>query len=224
VIMSRQYLLKNATDIKALAERLSSCPEVVKYDSGGESEAEAIAYDFAHIEESSRKLLDEHFPRLAENIVEPSDICGVLDAIGDELLHVEYHIKDSNFYRYLQVETDSTKMHTTGEAPSRDDEGRANALAELVSRCPEVVELDQGEPGESTKLAQSLMELEASIRKIVGDQFPRLIEGCPEPSQTHDLLLEMGDEFRRVLIAIETPRFYAYVIQSGNWPEAQPGE
>ncbi len=155
--VGKQYLFGDSSDLEALAERLSSCAEVAKYDSGGESEAEAVAYDFAHLEESFRKLLNEHFPRLAENIVEPSEICGVLDAIGDELLHVEYHIKDSNFYRYLQTETDSAKMHTMGEAPSRNDEGRANALAELVSRCPEVAELDQGEHGESTKLAQSLI-------------------------------------------------------------------
>lgn len=99
--MRARRLLKDATDLKALAERLSKCPEVAKLDKGEEREAWTLAHTFGDLEESFRKFLEDQLPRLIQDQLEVSEIHDLLLEIGEELRHILYHIKDPKFYRYL---------------------------------------------------------------------------------------------------------------------------
>lgn len=114
--MNTRRLLRDATDLKALAERLSRCPEVTKLDEGKEMEAWTLAHAFGDLEESFRKFLEDQLPRLTQDQLEASEIHDLLLEIGEEFRHVLYHIKDPNFYRYLR--------HEGGRRNSRKSGGR----------------------------------------------------------------------------------------------------
>jgi len=58
--MNQQSLLGDQATRKALAGRLSICPEVTKYDQGDEKEAGVLAQAFGDLEESFRAFLDVH--------------------------------------------------------------------------------------------------------------------------------------------------------------------
>ena len=105
--MSGRRLLSDAVALKALAEHLSTCKAVTKFDQGDEREAWTLAHAFGDLEESLRRLLEEQLPRLAEGQLEESEMHNLLLEIGEEFRHILYHIKDPKFYRYLSDQCDS---------------------------------------------------------------------------------------------------------------------
>ncbi|MFQ5705687.1 MAG: hypothetical protein ACE5HV_17745 [Acidobacteriota bacterium] len=99
--MSEDSILGHTDALTALAERLSKCPAVSRLDTEEEREAWTLAHAFSDLEESFRKFLIEHLPRLSDANLEDSEIEGLLLEIGEELRHVLYHIRDPRFFRYL---------------------------------------------------------------------------------------------------------------------------
>ena len=99
--MKEPQLLADQVTRKSLADRLSKCPEVTKYDTGGEKEAGTLAQAFGDLEESFRSFLDEQLPRLMNDQASPTELFDALLDIGEELRHILYHIHDPKFYRYL---------------------------------------------------------------------------------------------------------------------------
>ncbi len=80
--MSEPIHLKDQTALKRLAERLSQCPEVTKYDQGEEKEAGVLAHSFGDLEESFRTFLKEQLPRLMDEHATPAERVGKI--IADE--------------------------------------------------------------------------------------------------------------------------------------------
>lgn len=99
--MKSQLILNDAESVKRLAERLSQCESVSKFDHGAEKEAWTLAHSFQDIEQSLRSFLDKLLPKLCDERLSESEIHEVLLEIGEEFRHVIYHIKDPKFYRYL---------------------------------------------------------------------------------------------------------------------------
>jgi len=105
--MSGRRLLSDALALKALAERLSTCRAVTKFDKGEEREAWTLSHAFGDLEESFRKCLEELLPKLMEGHLEGLEIHDLLLEIGEEFRHILYHIKDPKFYRYLSDEREN---------------------------------------------------------------------------------------------------------------------
>ncbi len=101
--MSTERILKNVAAWERLAERLSKCAEVTRFD-GQEKEAWTLAHAFADLEESFRVFLDDQLPKLAQENLEPEEMHDLLLDIGEEFRHILYHIQDPKFYRYLTPE------------------------------------------------------------------------------------------------------------------------
>jgi|SRR5437588_3364649 len=99
--MSERILLGDQIIRKALADRLSKCPEVTKYDVGDEREAGVLAHAFGDLEESFNAFLDHQLPRLMNDEASPAELFDALLEIGEEFRHILYHIHDPKFYRYL---------------------------------------------------------------------------------------------------------------------------
>jgi hypothetical protein len=98
----RNKIITTPEDVARLAERLSRCPEVTRYDAGEHKEAWALAGSFADLEASFRTLLDEQFPKLAQGNLPPPETCDLLLDIGEEFRHILYHIlEQQKFYKYL---------------------------------------------------------------------------------------------------------------------------
>ncbi len=90
-------------------------------------------------------------------------------------------------------------------------------LAGRLSRCSEVTRYDAGEHREAWALAGSFADLEGSFRALLDEQLPRLAEGNLPPSETYDLLLDIGEEFRHILYHIlEQQKFYKYLVPEGT--------
>jgi hypothetical protein len=102
--MNERRLLGDAVVLKGLAERLSTCKAVTKFDVCEEREAWTLAHAFADLEESFRRFLEEQLPRLAQGQLKESEVHDLLLEIGEEFRHILYHIKDPKFYRYLGPE------------------------------------------------------------------------------------------------------------------------
>lgn len=90
----RTLILKDQTAVKRVAERLSQCPEVTKYDQGEEKEAGVLAHSFGDLEESCSVFLNEHLPKLLDEQATVAELCEVLFEIGEEFRHILYHIHD----------------------------------------------------------------------------------------------------------------------------------
>jgi hypothetical protein len=99
--MNRQKLLADQSVRKALAGRLSKCPDVTKFNKGDEKEAGVLAHAFGDLEESFCAFLDEQLPRLMDDQASPAELFDALLDIGEEFRHILYHIHDPRFYRYL---------------------------------------------------------------------------------------------------------------------------
>lgn len=99
--MKDQVLDGRPNSIKALADRLSKCPDVTRYDREDEKEAWVLAITFGELEGSFNKFLYEQLPKLTDEQATPSELYDLLLDIGEEFRHILYHIRDPKFYRYL---------------------------------------------------------------------------------------------------------------------------
>jgi hypothetical protein len=98
----------SADRIEQLAERLSSCPQVSRFDGPGHNEAWTLAHALVDIQESL-----ERFKAVAAQLQEGSngvpEIKDRLLEIGEEFRHVLYHIRDPRFFRYLFEDGESKR-------------------------------------------------------------------------------------------------------------------
>jgi hypothetical protein len=99
----RNRVIKTVEDLNQLAERLSQCPEVSRFDEGKQKEAWALADTFADIEGEFREFLDEQLPKLVQS--EGEELSGLLFEIGVAFQHIMHHIiEHQQFYKYLVPE------------------------------------------------------------------------------------------------------------------------
>jgi hypothetical protein len=96
---------------KELANILSQCKQVTKYDEGDNKEAWTMSHAFIDLETSFSKFSDELLPKLLNKNLSEKEIQKILIDIGEEFRHILYHIKDPKFYNYLNIseKTDNQK-------------------------------------------------------------------------------------------------------------------
>jgi hypothetical protein len=99
----RNKIIRTMEDMNRLAERLSKCPEVSRFNDGEHKEAWALADTFADIETEFRDFLDEYLPKLVRS--EGEELSGLLFEIGVAFQHIMHHIiEHQKFYKYLVPE------------------------------------------------------------------------------------------------------------------------
>jgi len=99
----RNKIIKTMEDMNRLAERLSKCPEVSRFNDAEHKEAWALADTFADIEGEFREFLDEQLPKLVQS--EGEELSGLLFEIGVAFQHIMHHIVEhQKFYKYLVPE------------------------------------------------------------------------------------------------------------------------
>ena len=86
---------------KQLAEQLAKLPKVTRHDEGERKEAWVLSHSFLDLEESFKKFIDEQLPRLSNENLSNEEIDDVLQDIGDNFMHILYHIHDPKIYSYL---------------------------------------------------------------------------------------------------------------------------
>ena len=103
--MTDAPFLGTAEQINRFARTLARYHCVTKFDRSSEPEAGALAHAFSDLEQSVRTLLCELLPKLVAGNLSEQEAYDLLLQIGEELRHIQYHIRDSRFYNYLQEET-----------------------------------------------------------------------------------------------------------------------
>ncbi len=91
------------------------------------------------------------------------------------------------------------------------DAAALKALAEQLAKCHKGTKFNQGKHQEAGTLVHSFGDLETSFRRFLEEQLPRLVQRSLTESEIHDLLLEIGEEFRHILYHIKDPKFYRYL-------------
>jgi hypothetical protein len=76
---------------------------------------------------------------------------------------------------------------------------------------PSVKRLDDADHSEAEALAHAFIDLESSFQKFVQEQLPKLVDADLTSEALHDLLLDIGEEFRHILYHLKDPRFYRYL-------------
>jgi hypothetical protein len=84
-------------------------------------------------------------------------------------------------------------------------------LRSRLSQLPSVTRFDDGEHSEAETLAHAFIDLEGSFQKFLEEQLPKLFDADLTNEALHDLLLDMGEEFRHILYHLKDPRFYRYL-------------
>jgi Zn-dependent oligopeptidase len=69
-----------------------------------EEAAWELATSLADIEEASKRYVNDLMPRLVAADVAEEELADLLHAIGEELRHVLYHVRDARYFGYLQDE------------------------------------------------------------------------------------------------------------------------
>jgi len=96
--------------------------------------------------------------------------------------------------------------HLLGTGP------KLKALADYLATCPQVTRYDTGDEREAWTLTHTFADLEASFRKFLEEQLPKLTEGELPPDDIYSLLLEIGEELRHILYHARDARFYRYLL------------
>ena len=86
-----------------LANVLSKCKKVTRYDSEEEKEAWTLAHAFLDLDGSFKKFSNDLLPKLFNENLSEEEIFDLLLDIGEEFRHILYHIQDSKFYDHLNV-------------------------------------------------------------------------------------------------------------------------
>ncbi len=94
------------------------------------------------------------------------------------------------------------------------DGASVKALAERLATCEAVSRFDTAEEREAWTLTHAFSDLEGSFRVYLDALLPRLVQGDLSPEEVHDLLLDIGEEFRHIAYHLNDTRFYTvYMAQ-----------
>ncbi|HJZ23915.1 MAG TPA: hypothetical protein VJ201_05640 [Candidatus Babeliales bacterium] len=99
--MSR--LLGKTKEMLELSKKISNCTQIKKYDKPdlkGDPESWVIVYSLSEIEESCQKITQDLLNKLNQ-AEKPQEVFDVLSDIREELRHILYHIKDSEFFKIV---------------------------------------------------------------------------------------------------------------------------
>lgn len=84
-----------------LAKQLERVHQVARYDTADEKQAAKLAFDLLDLADSCRVISDNHLRALNDSSLPPEALHAVLIDIGEELRHILWHIRNSEFYSYL---------------------------------------------------------------------------------------------------------------------------
>mgnify|MGYP000492393455 CR=1 FL=1 len=233
----KQKKILTSRKMTQLAERLSRCPDVTRFNEGRWREEWVLAYCFDGIEDSARDFLNDHLPGIMRLNIEEEELTNLLVVeILEDFRHTLYHIRKPRFYGYLQKE-DSARLSKAGrnqtarpreehaslaglfkEARSRED------LTARLARLPQVKQYDTDDWKEAEAIVDCFAGVAASFRDLLDDQFPKLTKHRLRPEEACHLLLQIGANFLRILKHIKASQFYWYLLEplDQEWIE-RPG-
>jgi hypothetical protein len=99
--MTKRIKLLTVERVIALERRLSSVPEVARFNSPDEPQGHTITHALSGWEDSFATVLDDLLPKLVSDNTPTDELNDILQQVGDELRHILYHIHDAKYFDYL---------------------------------------------------------------------------------------------------------------------------
>lgn len=90
------------------------------------------------------------------------------------------------------------------------DVKKESQLAERLQKTEPVSRYDNDSHREAWAIAHAFSDLEEAFERFSHELLPLLI-GEQSPQRQRDILLDMGEEFRRILYHLSELRFYRYL-------------
>jgi len=98
------------------------------------------------------------------------------------------------------------------DAPQNAWSEKLSSLAATLAQSPEVTKYDTASEKQAWTMAHAFTDLEGSFRTFLNEQLPKLRDNHLTPQEIHDLLLDIGEEFRHILYHINDPEFYKRLL------------
>src|SRR5579862_6496529 len=89
---------------------------------------------------------------------------------------------------------------------------RLSKLAAKLAQCPAVTKDDTANESQAWTMAHAFTDLETSFQVFIDEQIPKLLEENLTPQEIHDLLLDIGEEFRHIIYHINDPQLYKRLL------------
>lgn len=89
--------IKDISDVKKLAETLSKCPEIAKYNQKGHDESWELALALDDMEKAFLKIYEDLVPKLLDN----KDASDTMHDISEEVRHIDYHMRACKYFECL---------------------------------------------------------------------------------------------------------------------------
>ncbi len=96
--------MEYAEEFKKLANILNKSKKVNSLDKDDHIECEVLAHSLLDIRDSCKEIVNRLLPRLFSSEISEGEIEDVLLGVGEELRHIIYHIRATNYYDYLKEE------------------------------------------------------------------------------------------------------------------------
>lgn len=208
-----------------VAERLSRCPEVTRFNEGRWNEEWALAWCFDGVEDSARDFLNDHLPGIVRLNIGEEELSDLLIEILEDFRHTLYHMQEPKFYSYLWRENNTgfspvgrnqtaTPREENSSLASSFKEGKSREdLTKRLARLPQVKQYDTDEWKEADAIVECFAGVAASFRDLLNDQFPKLTKLRLRPEETHNLLLQIGENFREIRKHIHGSRYYWSMLE-----------
>lgn len=103
--------------------------------------------------------------------------------------------------------------------PDMSDKGyretKYRLIAEKLSRLPQVIRYDKLDKKEAWTLAHTFLDLDEAFSEFSKNQLPKLLSELSD-KEAHDLLMEIGENFRHIAYHLSDTKFYDYVMEKGK--------
>ena len=102
--MNSSNLLMTPEATKRLMIRLQRLKVVARFDRPGEPAAASLVHSLTDLEKSFREVLNSLLPRILDDSLDAAETNDALLDLGEELRHIQYHIRDPKYFAYLADE------------------------------------------------------------------------------------------------------------------------
>jgi len=88
---------------------------------------------------------------------------------------------------------------------------KLRVIVKNLEKCKRVTKYSTPTENQADTLANSFLDIEDALGKIINEQIPKLYLGELDANEVDDLILDIGEELRHLLYHIHDTKVYGYL-------------
>jgi len=88
---------------------------------------------------------------------------------------------------------------------------KLRAIVHNLEKCHRVTQYSSVDENQANTLANSFIDIEEELRKIIDEQIPKLYSKNLTAEEVDDLILEIGEELRHLIYHVNDTKVYDYL-------------